>query len=189
MGGLQIGGLSALTFDPAHNVDYTLSDDRSSNARFYKVRIDLSDGQLSAGDVQFTGVQTLATANGQPFVANSLDPEGLALLRGTLYLSSEGDASALINPFVARIGLDGQVRAQLPVDGKYNPTADGSSGTRNNLAFEGLSVTPDGRTLYVGTEDALQQDGTNADLTIGSPSRLIRYDLAAGQPDAEYVLP
>ena len=185
--GLQIGGLSALTYDPVHDLYYTLSDDRSSNARFYKVGIDLSDGHLSPGDVQFKAVQTLSTANGQPFAANSLDPEGLTLRGDALYLSSEGDASALINPFVDRIGLDGQVRAELPVAAKYNPTADGSSGIRNNLAFEGLSVTPDGRTLYVGTEDALQQDGPNADLTTGSPSRLIQYDLGTGQPDAEYV--
>lgn len=185
--GLQIGGLSALTYDPAHNIYYTLSDDRSSSARFYKIGIDLSDGHLMAGDVQFIGVQTLSQASGQPFVANSLDPEGLTLKGNSLYLSSEGDARALINPFVDRIGLDGQVRAQLPVDPKYYPTADGSNGIRNNLAFEGLSATPDGTKLYVGTEDALQQDGPNADLDTGSPSRLIRYDLATGQADKEYV--
>lgn len=185
--GLQIGGLSALTYDPAHNIYYTLSDDRSSSARFYKVGIDLSDGHLMAGDVQFTGVQTLSQTNGQPFVANSLDPEGLTLKRNSLYLSSEGDASALINPFVGRIGLDGQVRAQLSVNQKYYPTVDGSNGIRNNLSFEGLSATPDGTKLYVGTEDALQQDGPNADLNTGSPSRLIRYDLATGQADKEYV--
>ena len=186
-GGLQIGGLSAITHDASNDLYYALSDDRSSDARFYKLTIDLSDGRLSDGDVRFTGVQTLSDMSGERFPANTLDPEGLALRGHHLYLSSEGDASALISPFVDRFTLDGQLAAELPVDNKYTPTADQSTGIRNNLAFEALTVTPNGKQLYVGTEDALLQDGPNADLANGSPSRIIRYDLASGKPDAEYV--
>ncbi|MBL6082274.1 esterase-like activity of phytase family protein [Belnapia sp. T18] len=185
--GLQIGGLSAITYDAARGQYYLLSDDRSEDARFFTATIDLGDGQLNPGDLSFTGAQTLSGESGAPFAANSLDPEGLTLTGDRLYLSSEGDASALISPFVDRFGLDGRLQAALPVDDKYLPTADGSSGIRNNLAFEALTATPSGRHLYVGTEDALYQDGPNADLTTGSPSRIIRYDLASGGADAEYV--
>ncbi|MCO6419193.1 esterase-like activity of phytase family protein [Siccirubricoccus sp. KC 17139] len=187
-GGLQIGGLSAITWDAATGQYYALSDDRSTDARFFTLDIGLEDGALSQGDIAFKGVHRLGQEDGQHFPANSLDPEGLALAPdGTLYLSFEGDASQLVPPLVAQFDLTGQRIAELPVDGKFTPTADESSGIRNNLAFEGLAVTPDGKTLFVGTEDALYQDGPNATVNAGSPTRILAYDTAAGHETAEYA--
>src|SRR5262245_57435805 len=99
----QVGGLSGLTYDPAQNVYYALSDDRSqiNPARFYTLTIDIADGDLRAGDITFTGVTTLRDASGTPFPALSLDPEGLALTSaGTVFVSSEGDANAAVAPFI-----------------------------------------------------------------------------------------
>jgi hypothetical protein len=187
-GGLQIGGLSALTYDARHQQYYALSDDRSSDARFFTLKIAVADGELTEGDVLFTGVQTLSDADGNRFAANSLDPEGLVLGRhGTLYLSSEGDANALIPPFVDAFSLGGRLTGELPVDTKFLPTADHSSGIRNNLAFEALTLTPDGKHLYVGTEDALFQDGPAASLDMGSPSRIVAYETRTGEPVSEFV--
>lgn len=44
-----------------------------------------------------------------------------------------------------------------------------------------------GGRLYVGTENALEQDGPAAALGIGSPSRITEYDTATGCRLAEYV--
>jgi 3-phytase/alkaline phosphatase D len=187
-GGLAIGGLSAIAYDAARGQYYALSDDRSSEARFFTLRLDLPDGRLSDGDVSFTGVQVLTDAAGARFAANSLDPEGLALgPRDAFYLSSEGDANALIAPFVDTFDLGGRRTGALEVDAKFLPAADGSSGIRNNLALEALTLTPDGERLYVGTENALAQDGPAADLDKGSPSRIAEYDAATGQRLAEFV--
>ncbi|GAA0605935.1 hypothetical protein GCM10009416_49130 [Craurococcus roseus] len=90
-GGLRIGGLSALAYDAGSDAFLALSDDRSPQARFFTVRLDLSDGALSTGDESFTGVQVLADGAGRPFADGALDPEGLALAAdGSLYLASEG---------------------------------------------------------------------------------------------------
>jgi len=187
-GGLQIGGLSAITWDPGRQQYYALADDRSADARFFTLHIALEDGALSPGDVTFTRVTTLATESGAPFVPLSLDPEGLTLGRhGRLFLSSEGDAAALIDPFIATLGRDGQLTGRFEVPAYFLPTTDQSSGIRNNLAFEGLTVTPNGRTLFVGTEDALYQDGPVPTLEAGSPSRILRYDTWSGAETAEYV--
>lgn len=187
--GTEIGGLSGITYDPGRGLFYAVSDDRSQldPARFYTIDIDLGDGNLAPGDVAFTGVTTLLDANGQPFPALSLDPEGIALTDAGVFISSEGDAANLVAPFVNLFSLQGQQLDALPVDAKFLPTADQSAGIRNNLAFESLAVTPDKSTLYTATENALFQDGPAAGLESGSASRIVAYDLATGQPTAEYI--
>lgn len=187
--GTQVGGLSGITYDPGRGMYYTISDDRSqiNPARFYTVEIALGDGNLVAGDVTFTDVTTLLGSNGQPFPALSLDPEGIALTDAGVFISSEGDANALTAPFVNLFSLQGQELKALPIDPKFLPTANQSSGIRNNLAFESLTVTPDQSTLYTATENALFQDGPAASLASGSASRIVKYNLATGTPIAEYI--
>ncbi|MEB3310093.1 MAG: phytase [Snowella sp.] len=186
----QVGGLSGIVYDSAQNRYYAISDDRSqiNSARFYTLEINLSDGRLDNGDVSFTGVTTLLDSQGNPFPLNSLDPEGIALTEnGSVYISSEGDANNLINPFVNEFSLSGQQLAALPIDNKYFPTADQSKGIRNNLAFESLTLTPDRRYLYTATENALVQDGSPATLENSSLSRIIKYDLSTGEVVGEFV--
>ena len=58
---------------------------------------------------------------------------------------------------------------------------------RGNLSFESLAISPDGKTLWAGTENALTQDGEKATLEAGSLSRIIGFDIASGAVTAEYV--
>jgi hypothetical protein len=129
--GTQVGGLSGITYDRFNNVFYSISDDRSqfNPARFYTLNIDLSDGRLDNGDVQFQDVTTITDENGQPFALNSLDPEGIAFSeRGTLFISSEGERSSsrLIDPFVNEFSLQGQQFNELPVPDRFNPAGTGA---------------------------------------------------------------
>jgi 3-phytase/alkaline phosphatase D len=188
--GTEVGGLSGITYDPFKNVFYSISDDRSQidPARFYTLSIDLRDGTLDEGDATFQDVTTLTDENGNPFAASSLDPEGIALTsKGTLFISSEGDANQLIDPFVNEFSLQGQQFQELPVPEKFLPTAEATSGIRNNLAFESLTITPNSQSLFTATENALIQDGHAADLENESPVRILQYDLLTGQPEQEFV--
>ena len=186
--GTEVGGLSGIAYDASKGIYYSLSDDRSSNARFYTLDIDLSDGKLDSGDITFNGVTTLQNADGNPFIEGSLDPEGIALTQeGNLYISSEGDANNLINPFVNKFSLQGKQLSELPIPAKFLPTANKTSGIRNNAAFESLTITPNQRYLYTATENALFQDGAAADVGQESLSRIIKYDLTTGQPVGEFV--
>lgn len=190
----QVGGLSGIVYDQAQNRYYAISDDRSSinPARFYTLEINLSDGRLNNGDVSFTQVTTLLDSQGNPFSTDSLDTEGIALTKnGSVYISSEGEARPdiprLTNPFVNQFSLSGQQLSELPVAEKYFPTQAGTTGIRNNLAFESLTMTPDGRYLYTATENAIAQDGSAATLTDTSLSRIVKYDLTTGKVVAEYI--
>jgi myo-inositol-hexaphosphate 3-phosphohydrolase/phosphodiesterase/alkaline phosphatase D-like protein len=198
---VPLGGLSGVTYDAVNNQYYAIADDRSSNARFYTFTLD-----PVSNEVVFTNVVQLKDANGNPFAANSLDPEGIALSgNGTVFISSEGEANPSVgrvsNPFVKEFSLTtGQELRSLAVPAKFLPkVADTNSngivdaadtqtaGVRNNLAFESLTVSPDQRTLYTATENALLLDGDRASLATGSRSRIIQYNLVTGQPEKEYL--
>jgi hypothetical protein len=188
--GTTVGGLSSITFDADRGVYYALSDDRGeiNPSRFYTLRIDVSDGQFDSGDVSVTGVTTLLRPNGTPFPTFSLDPEGLVLTKDRdLVFTSEGDTNRLIDPVIARFGLDGRMRSTLPVPSIFLPTASHATGIRNNLAFESAGVPPDGRFFYTATENALFQDGPAAALGVPSPARLLRYNLQTGRLDREWL--
>ena len=188
--GTEVGGLSGLVYDAAAGVYYGISDDRSqiNPARFYTLTIDLSDSSLGNGDITFTDVTTLTDGSGVPFPALSLDPEGIALTGdGTLYISSEGDANRLINPFINEFSLTGEQLSALPIPDNFLPTANQSSGIRNNLAFESLTISPDRRYLYAALENALFQDGPAATVDNGSLVRILKYDLTTNELVGQFV--
>jgi hypothetical protein len=197
--GTQVGGLSGIDYDPINNRYYSISDDRSDRnpARFYTLNIDLSSGSLSSFGINFSGVTTLLNQNNQPFATNTIDPEGIGLTsNGTVFVSSEGEVSNLAgrlqSPFVNEfaLGTGSQLR-QLPVPSKFVPVigpADApTAGIRNNLAFENLTITPDGKFLFTATENALVQDGPLATINTGSRSRILKYNLTTGQPEQEFL--
>jgi len=187
--GTTIGGLSSITYDKKRGVFYSNSDDQSqfNPARFYTLHIDLSNGNLTNGDVHFDSVTTLLAPSGLPYAPFSLDPEGLTLTKNDeLILTSEGIANTGIAPFVRRYSLGGAFLGDLPVPDAFLPTSP-THGVRNNLAFEAAAVAPNGRHLYVGMEAALAQDGPAASLTNGSASRILRYNLATGRLERQNV--
>jgi 3-phytase/alkaline phosphatase D len=188
----EVGGLSGITYDSNRGVYYALSDDRSQTnpARYYTVAIDLSDGSLDRGDVTFLDVTFLRDKNGATFPPGSLDPEGITLARsGQLFISSEGDANASppIDPFVNRFNPAGKQNRALTVPHKFLPDGSETFGVRDNLAFESLTSTPDGKVLYTATENALHQDGPRTTLTDASPSRVLEFDLNSKSPEREFV--
>jgi 3-phytase len=187
--GTVVGGLSSITWDPELRVYYALADDPSqfNSARFYTLGLDIADGQLTNGDVHFTGVTTLLAPNGLPYPPFSLDPEGLVLTKDReLVVTSEGITNSLIDPFLRLYGLDGAFHASLQLPQEFLPTADHSTGVRQNLAFESAGVPPNGRFLFTATENALFQDGPAATPANGSRARILRYNLQTGRLDRQW---
>lgn len=69
----------------------------------------------------------------------------------------------------------------------YMPNSDGTFGTRSNLGFEGLSLSPNGRHLWAANEGALAQDGPRSSLNGTSPCRFISFNVRTGQPVDELI--
>jgi hypothetical protein len=186
-----VGGLSGIAYDARRGVYYVVCDDRGEfqAPRFYTLRIDLSAGGI--GGVQVVDVTTLdsnAAAPGvQPYERNDSDLEDIALLPDdTLLISSERDSKG--RPWIRRFTLDGVLLDELPQREKFIPVMETAQdgrqvvvrGTRSNLGYEGLALSPDGMTLYTANEEALAQDGPIASLTSGTNIRIIQYDLSGG---------
>jgi hypothetical protein len=190
----EIGGLSSITFDAGRRVYHTLSDDQGNRptgdpVRYYTVDIDLADGTLDDGDVEFVGVTQLFEHQKSPFPPGGLDPEGFTLGReGFFFMSSEGNifADPIIDPFIRRYNHNGRVTADLPIPGKYIPNGV-DWGVRFNLAFESLNLTPNRRYLITAGEGALFQDGPASTFSNGSLARILVYDARQHIPTNEYV--
>ncbi|MGI9645855.1 MAG: esterase-like activity of phytase family protein [Ilumatobacteraceae bacterium] len=189
----EIGGLSSITFDRRRNRYYTLSDDQGNRStgdpvRYYTVTVDLSDGSLDAGDVDFIDTTQVLDLGNVPFPPGGVDPEGLTLVGGSLYVSSEGNALAdpIIDPFIRRYNRQGKPTAVFPIPGYYLPNGV-DHGVRFNLAFESLNPTPNRRTLVTAVEGALFQDGPASTFDNSSLARILEYDRRSRTPTAEYV--
>lgn len=183
--GTEFGGISALTYDPQRGVYYALSDDRSQidDARFYTLDIDVARGNVQ---VQIRSVVTLRDLDGMPFAPASIDPEGMARMwDGSFFISSEGDANNLLPASVGGFRRDGRQVVDLPIPDHYLPAA--TTGIRNNLAFESLTLAPLGLFLYTATEAALKQDGPIASLSEGSPTRILQFNAHTGNPLREFT--
>ncbi len=194
-GGTTIGGLSGVDYDPASGTYYAISDDRSAldPARFYNLNVAFD--QNSVGGVTFNSVTTIRRPDGSAFPANRVDPESIRFDRSTgrLFWTSEGErvdgpTPDLQNPFVREMNTDGSFVRELSTPGYYNPTT-GATGIFPNLAFESLTLSVDGGTVYTATENALLQDGPPATYLDASPARVLSFDKATGASSAEFVYP
>ncbi|MBD2302519.1 esterase-like activity of phytase family protein [Nostoc sp. FACHB-190] len=196
----QLGGLSGVTYDAVNNRYYAISDDRSQfgPARFYTFTTD--PATINTTGVNFTNVTPLTDSNNNFFALNTIDLEGIALTNnGTVFISSEGEVTPIrvLDPFIREFSLStGQQIKSLPVPAKFLPVfndinnngtldpGEQTSGIRNQLAFESLTITLDQKTLFTATENALFQDAS-ANNTVNS--RIIKYNLESSQPEKEYL--
>jgi hypothetical protein len=201
--GTTIGGLSSIDYVASQNRYVAISDDRGTinPSRYYNLSLSLDQFQRSQtpgnAGVVFNAVTTIQTPSGGSFAANTVDPEGMRFdaARNMLYWSNEGQRSSagFQNPTVRAMNLDGSYSRDFSVPPRYNPAGSntgltaGDKGVYNNLAFESLAISTDGRTLYAATENALAQDSLPSTVSNGSRSRIVAFDIASGASAAEYI--
>ena len=182
----EVGGLSGITYDPVENVYYAVSDDRGRRqpARFYRLEIDLSTGQLTNGSVKFTAVTFLRNEHNEFYKQGTIDLEGIALTQDAyLFVSSEENDK----PFITKFDKEGKFITTLRVPNKLLPDKSKTKGIRNNLGFESLTVSPDGHRLTTAVENALVQDGPKATVKNETLCRIITFDLRAESVISEKV--
>ncbi len=188
--GTTVGGLSGLDYDEKNNRFAAISDDRSERqpARFYTLSLDMAEFNLRAdpgyAGVRFLSVTTLRDGTGKLHAEGSVDPEAIRWGSDShIWWASEGNVKRGIPPAIEKVDADGTALQRLDVPRHYLPGHE--RGVRDNLAFESLAIAND--KLYVGTENALAQDGPVADLDRQSLARILVYDLVGGKRLAEHV--
>jgi hypothetical protein len=191
--GTGVGGLSGIDYDPKTGLWYLLSDDRSAvaPARFYVATLTYGSAVFAAVDVK--RAVTLRQADGAPFPKDSgdvVDPEAIRVdpETGHLWWTSEGDRNRGLDPVVKIAEASGQSLTTLPTPDMFKVSKDREQGARNNLSFEGLSFSADGRSIFVAMESATYQDGPVASVEAGTVARIARLD-RSGKVLAQYAYP
>jgi hypothetical protein len=197
--GTLVGGLSGIDYDAANDEWVMICDDRSQHnpARYYRAR--LAFDQHAFTSVQLTGVTTMRQPDGSAYPSKEAYRPGvgavpdLEALRvdprdASIWYASEGDARLGLDPFVRHAARDGRFVAGLPLPPLFTVAQDQRSGPRNNEAFEGLSFSPDGNSLWASLEGPLYQDGPLPDPTHGAASRITHFS-RNGKVLGQYVYP
>ncbi|MCC7699021.1 esterase-like activity of phytase family protein [Janthinobacterium sp. EB271-G4-7A] len=197
--GTTVGGLSGIDYDAANKSWVMESDDRSAinPARFYRAT-------LAYDSKAFTGV-TLASVHfftqpdgsRYPNLAHAKLEQGdqvpdIETIRvdpqdGSLWYGSEGNRKVGLDPFVRHADSGGHYLATLPTPAMFKVAKD-EIGSRNNMSFEALSFSSDGKSLWLGMEAALYQDAPLATPDHGSVVRITRLD-RAGSVLGQYAYP
>jgi hypothetical protein len=142
--GDTVGGLSALAYD--------------SRRHAYGSIVDHSTGELAEiwffddpADPHVVGSLVLRRPDGTAYNENDFDGEGLAVLpNGDYLVSSETE------PSVRVFGRDGVQRSELAIPARFLVAPAGEA--TKNATLEGLTVSPDGRTVYAAMEGVLSGD-------------------------------
>jgi len=191
--GTEVGGLSGLDFDAAQGLFYAISDERSRDARFYTLTLDIAKFNRHPGPgmagVRFTGVRHLLDLDGSRFEGRKVDPEAIRLHPGakTLLWSSEGDPRKDVAPFLREMTIAAEPQREFALPRQFVTAPGRARGVRNNLAFESLAVSPSGERVLAGTENALAQDGPQSSRRSGSACRVLVIDYASGAVVAQHV--
>lgn len=184
---VELGGLSGITYEKSSDTFFCISDDYSKRApaRFYKLKIDLSDGNLQDGDIVFKDVIFLKNAAGAKFRLRTIDAEGIASRNGHFFISSEGKVRHQIPPFVAKFSAEGDFVENINLPKKF--LSGENRGIQNNLGFESLCLTPDGSFLFTANEKPLVQDDINSDAERRAPVRILQFDLQKNSATKEFL--
>ncbi|GKT24090.1 esterase-like activity of phytase family protein [Acidovorax sp. SUPP3334] len=185
VGGTLVGGLSGIDYDAARDTWVLVSDDRSDKnpARFYTARLQFD--QATFAPVQFLATAPWRQADGSTYPARTAstaaspvpDPEAIRIdpRDGSLWWTSEGDRALGLDPFVMHADASGRALGALPLPPAFRMSPTQATGTRNNLALEGLSFSADGSSLWAAMEAPLYQDGPVPTPTAGAYSRMLQY--------------
>lgn len=198
--GVPVGGLSALAYDRVSDRFLVLTDDRSNEApaRFYTLAMELDQTDSThptIANITIDRATILKTQEGDTFAPGRIDPEGLALSpRQTIFISSEGDTSQGIAPFIQEFDrATGEWRSTLPLPRRYVPQPEAGEpiGVRNNLGFEALTLDTGGTTIsngygepfriFAAVEGALAQDQPTTS-EAPEPLRLLHYLVSENVP-------
>jgi hypothetical protein len=202
----RLGFFSDLYYDARRDEWWALSDRGPGggtlryDTRIHKFKIDVDPASGAISNFQI--LRTIIFRKGgssldgfAPVAAGPLglafDPEGIVVhpLTGHLLVSDE------YGPSLLEINLAGQVVRRYPTPANLLPrnAATGvvnfasdvgnDAGKRSNRGFEGLAISPDGRTVYAMLQSAMLDEGGGN----GVFNRIVAFDTRTARPIAQYA--
>lgn len=202
----RLGFFSDLYYDPQREEWWALSDRGPGGGTLryetrvhrFKLDIDRESGAIS----NFQVLQTLIFRQGgsefdgfAPEVAGplglALDPEGIVVnpRNGHLLVSDEYGPSlyefSRHGWLLRRFETPANLLPRNAASGVVNHASDAgnTAGKRTNRGFEGLAISPDGRTAYAMLQSAMLDEGAGSGVT----NRIVAFDTRTGRAKAQYA--
>jgi hypothetical protein len=146
--GTELGGLSSLAWDARSGAWVSAVDNNAIDpSRIWFFR-DLNSPKVVRDPL------VLKKPDGTPYNGLTADNEGLAVLPDGDYL-----VSSETEPSIRIYGRDGVQQASLPIPARFAVTGTTPAGqATSNATLEGLTITPDGKTIIAAMEGALSGD-------------------------------
>lgn len=188
--GVEIGGISGLAYHAPSGLYYAICDHYNDTLPVvvYKFELHFENGKLHQGGVSLRDTLGLYDIGGAHFHPQGIDAEAIALTRdGSFFVASEGSADNRFAPFIRKYSETGHHISSLEIPAKFMPRTARDFGITRNRGFESLTLTSDERYLITASEQALAQDGPLTDPETRSPTRIVKYDLGAGDAVAEHL--
>lgn len=204
--GTTIGGISGLAYSGMGNTYYGISDN-TTTPHFYTIDISINS-EMGTVTPNVTTVTNLKDDLGNNLAANTVDAEGIAMIGSDIFVASEGifngsfpdledDDTLVIDPFVNGLAIDtGNQNTVVSLPSRYT-TSTATTGVRNNLSLESLTITPDTNKLFTATEAPFKQDQSLVDILPTSQGgnglspliRILEADKNGSNytPEAEYL--
>ncbi|MEH1865488.1 MAG: esterase-like activity of phytase family protein [Nostoc sp.] len=154
------------------------------------------NGVTYAATTPFNGRNAKLLNSDGSVLGLSQDPEGFVVGKnGNFFVSDEygpsiyefNPAGVFVRAFTAPINIIAKVSGTPYYAGDDSPAT--TTGRQSNRGYEGLAISPDGTKLYAMLQDPLQEEGSGgSNPGRNSPNvRIIRYDVATGLSDAQYI--
>ncbi|QDZ13632.1 esterase-like activity of phytase family protein [Humibacter ginsenosidimutans] len=154
--GVELGGLSSLAKDPRSGGYVAAVDNHASDPARIWFLSDTTNPKVTRDPL------VLKRPDGTPYNGTDSDNEGLTVLpNGDFVVSSETE------PSIRVFGRDGIQKASLPIPARFAVTGTTPAGeATSNATLEGLTITPNGKTIVAAMEGALSGDvSTDGDAT------------------------
>ena len=154
--GIPAVELSGLSYDAQRGVYYVIADRSATGpTHVFTLSAPVSDNKLATPSI--IGSAILSQTPDQPYTGQNFDGEGIAFAGGvSMFVSSEGGGGPGQQPAIEQFSIYGGHLASLKVPANLQIGG-------NNLSFEGLALSPSGRSLFVSMEAPIAADG----LTLG----------------------
>jgi hypothetical protein len=156
------------------------------------------------GSQSFNGQNPGLLSGNKATLGRSFDPEGFALLPNGNYLVSDeyGPSVYEFQPTVVGGTTEARFVRSFAAPANLIPKESGgtinyvdgrptiTTGRQDNRGYEGLTITPDGTKAFAILQDPLVNEGTDNGTADGRRSRnvrIVRYDVASGVSDGQFV--
>ncbi len=184
--------------------EFTLDVDQVTGAISNFRLLETVPFRTADGSAAFNGLSPKRLNNDPSVLGLSLDPEGIAVAPdGRIFISDE--YGPRVSEF-QRVIVDGKPQARhvrdftipdrlIPRDStgaiNYDATRTDTpaqvSGRQESRGFEGLALSPDGKSLWGFLQTPLAEEGGSNEGRRSRNTRIVEFDVATGLPGREFI--